>query len=146
MRIFYGFLIIVVSAILFMLPLTSLINDFRTDVREDTFTVTTGSGVTTDNQTLTRAIYDDDTDTIEITSSISDDTPLYSSYNTTTRLLAYSGLAASSTRVITVSYDVDALDSTDAIATFVDRLPWIWMLIIIAFPIAALAAIFLGRG
>ena len=111
MRIFYGFLIIVVAAILFMLPMTSMIYDFRTDVREDTYTVTTGGGVTTDTQTLTHAIYDNDTDTISIVSSISTDTPLYTSYNSTTRLLAYSGLAASSTRVITVSYDVYALGS-----------------------------------
>lgn len=145
MRIFYGFLIIVTAAILFMLPLTDMVYDFRTNVETDTFTVTTGAGVTTDNQTLTTAIYDNDTDTITITSSISDDSPLYSSYNTTTRLLGYSGLAASTTRTITVTYDVESLGASTALTTFIDRISWIWLLVIIAFPVAALLAVWLRR-
>lgn len=128
-----------------MLPVSSAIYDFRTDLREDTFNNTTGIGETTANVTLFKLVYDDDTETIGILSSISTDTPLYSSYNGTTRLLGITGLAASANRTLTVSYDIDALEGSDAVNTLLDRIPFIWMLVIIAFPMAALFAIFTGR-
>jgi len=145
MRILYAFFVIVVAAILFMLPLTTAIYDFRTDLREDTFNNTTGVGETTANLTLFKPIYDDDTGTVGILSSISTDTPLYSSYNATSRLLGMTGLADNSTRVLTISYDIDALEGSDAINTIMDIIPFIWMMVIIAFPMAALYAIFTGR-
>ena len=145
MRIFYAFLVIVTTVILFLLPISSAVYDFQTDLREDDFTVNTAVGVTTANVTLLRPIYDNDTSTIGMISDTSDDVPLYSSYNTTTRALAMSGLSANTTRTITVSYDIDALEGSDAINTFVDQIEWIWILMLIAFPAAALVAIFLRR-
>lgn len=145
-QIFNAFLVIVVAAILFMLPLTDAIYDFRTDLREDAFNKTTGVDETTANVTLHKPIYDADTDTIDILSSISTDTPLYSSYDNTTRLLGMTGLADNSTRILTVSYDIDALAASNAINILLDRVPFIWLLSIIAFPMAALFAIFTGRA
>ena len=69
-----------------------------------------------------------------------------SSYNTTTRALAINGLSANATRTLTVEYDVFALTDANAVDTFLDYFPYIWILIIVAFPIAALAALFVGRG
>jgi len=146
MRIVYAFLVVVVSVILFMLPVSEAVYDFRTDLREDEFSSTTAVGQTTENVTLLREVYDDDTETISILSDDSDDSPAYSSYNTTSRQLGISGLADNLTRTLTVSYDVDALAGSAALNTFVGYIPWIWLLIIIVFPIAGLAAVFLGRA
>lgn len=145
MRIFNAFLIIVAAAILFMIPISAAIYDFRTDLREDTFTSPTGVGVTTANVTLLKPVYDDDTETIDFLSDLATDIPAYSSYNSTSRQLGISGLTANTTRILTVSYDIDALQGSDAINTVCNIIPYIWMLCIIAFPMAALLAIFTGR-
>lgn len=145
MRIFYSFLVIATAAMLWMLPITASIYDFRTDLQEDTFSTDTAVGVTTANVTLSDELYDDDTQTIDILSSISDDVPAYSSYNGTTRLLGISGLSANTTRVLTVTYDVDALAGSDAINNFLDVVPWVWLMCIAVFAPAALVSMFVGR-
>ena len=145
MRIFNGFLVMLVACFLFMLPLTLLIYDYRTDVEEDSFTVATGIGVTTTDVVLTEELYDDDIDSIEFDSSISE-TPATSSYTSLTRTLAVASLTANTTRLLTVSYDKSAFDQSGAIGTLVDRIPFIWLAMVIALPPAAIVAIFLGRG
>jgi len=146
MRIFYAFLVIVVSAILFMLPLTEMAYDFRTDIRTDTFTSPTAVGVTTANVTLIKELYDDDISTIDLSSDLATDAPLANSYNATSRQLGMTGYTANTTRTIEVSYDIDALDGSTAINNLVDKIPFIWLLAIIAFAPAALFAIFTGRS
>ena len=146
MRIFYAFLVILTAAMLWMIPVTSAIYDFRTDVGEDSFTSTTAVGQTTDNVTLSEVLYGNDTSTIDVLSSISDDSPLFASYNSTTRLLGISDLGEDTTRTLTVSYDVDALGGSDAINTLANAVPWIWLLCIVAFPMAAIASMFVGRN
>lgn len=145
MRIFYAALVVVVAAILFMLPVTLAIYDFRTDLREDEFTSPTGVGVTTANVSLGKPIYDDDTGTVDIFSDLDTDVPTYSTYNGTTLQLGIAGLTANTTRILTVTYDIDALEGSDAISAILDIVPFIWLLIAIAFPPAALFAIFTGR-
>lgn len=145
MRIFFAFAVIMASALLLALPLTGLIYDFRTDIQGDEFSVSTGAGVTTANVILSKELYGDDVQTIDLSSNITE-TVLYSSYNTTTRLLGVSGLTANSTRTLSVDYDVSALESAGAIGGVADRLPGVWLLMIIALPPAALAAIFIGRS
>ena len=144
-RIFYAFLIIVVAVILWMLPFTEAIYDFRTDVRTDFFTVLTGVGVTSANVQLTQDIYDDDTSTIDLSSNEVDDDPLYSSYNTSTRRLNMTGFADNTTRTLTVLYDIDALTESEAIGNLLDMLDLFWLLVIIGFPAAGLVAIFIAK-
>lgn len=146
MRIFYAFIIMFVAAVLWMLPVTEGIYDFRTDVRTDINTVTTSIGVTTGNITLFSTLYDNDTSTITISSDDSDDSPLYSSYNTTTRRLVFSGLAANTTRTMTVLYDVDALTESEAVGNLLDMVDFLWLLVLVAFPGAAIIAIITGRA
>ena len=145
MRIYYAFLVMVVAAVLWMLPITMAIYDFRTDLRTDEFTSPTGLDENSVNVTLHKPIYDDDTGTSGILSDLPTDVPLYSSYNTTSRQFEVSGLTANTTRLLTVSYNIDALLGSNAINTLVDILPFIWMLCVVAFPMAALFAIFTGR-
>ena len=145
MRIFYAFLIIVTAAMLWMLPITDSIYDFRTDLQEDTFASDTAVGVTTANVTLSKVLYDSDNQTIDILSSLSDDAPAFSSYNVTSRLLGISGLSANTTRVLTVTYDVDALSASNAISNFLDVVPWMWLMCLAVFAPAALVSMFVGR-
>ena len=146
MKIFNAFLIIVIASILFMLPFTTAIYDFRTDVRTDTFPGTaTGGAETSANLSLTKFVFDDDIETILITSDDGLDVPLLSSYNTTTRLVDMTGLAVSANRTVTISYDVDALSESDAVSTILDRVPAIFLLVVIAFPMAALWAVFRNK-
>lgn len=141
MRIFQGFLIVLVCVILFMLPLTSAIYYFRTDVYEDIYNYETGGGVTTANVVLTYPIYNNDTNTIVMYSDLFSDVPLYSAYNTTTRLLDITGMTAASNRTLRVNYDINALVSNPAISILMDWTPYIWYLMLITLPMAAIYAI-----
>lgn len=141
MRIFNGFLIIFIAIVLWMLPLTQAIYDYRTDIYEDIYNYETGAGVTTANVVLTNPIYNDDTNTIELFSDLSTDVPLFGAYNTTTRLLSVNGCTASANRTLRVDYDIDALVSQPALSTFMDWLPYIWMIIISVLPMAAIYVI-----
>lgn len=144
MKVFYGFLIIMVAVGLFLLPVTSAVYDFRTDLKEDTFRYETGAGVLTGNVTLLKAVYDNDFSTISVTSDDSDDVPVLVEYHTTNRVLDISGLAASTNRTLTVSYDVDALSASGALSGFMDKVPWIWMIMVVCFPIAAIVYLIFG--
>ena len=129
-----------------MLPFTTAIYDFRTDVRTDTFPGTaTGGAETSANLSLTKFVFDDDIETILITSDDGLDVPSLFSYNTTTRLTDMTGLAVSSNRTVTISYDVDALSESAAVSTILDRVPAIFLLVVIAFPMAALWAVFTNK-
>jgi len=137
----------VASTILFLLPVSTGIYDFRTDQRNDIFTVTTPVATTNATVQLAKPIYDNDTSTLVLTSGSSIlDVPLYSSYNTTTRALLVIGLSDNLTRSLTVAYDVSADGLTGAMGTLLDFIPFIWMLMVIAFPVSALVAIWTGRA
>ena len=146
MRIFYAFIIMFVSAILFMLPVTQMAYDFRTDPRTDTYSTATAVGVTTSNETLLDDLYDGDTGSVDINSGDATDVPLAGTYNATNRVLNVTGLTANATRILEITYDFDALDASVAIATIIDRLPWIWLLIAIGFAPASWFAIFTNRA
>jgi len=140
-------MLLVGSFILWILPVTTAVYDYRTDLRTDSFpTVDTGAIATTASVTLFTTIYDADTDTLTIISDLSTDAPVYASYNATNRALGLSGLTANTTRAITASYDITALSGADALDTFMDWFPYIWLVLIVAFPIAGLAAIWTGRA
>jgi len=140
MRIIYSFLIILTAVFLWLLPLSDMIYEFRTEAVTDDVTVDTGAAATTANVTLDQFVYDDDDDTISVTSSINE-VPVFTSYNTTSKTVLVSSLTANTTRTLSVTYDADAITDNDAINNILDRTPWIWYLIIIAFPVASLAAI-----
>lgn len=146
MKVFYAFLIIFTAVFMWLLPITTAVYDFRTDLREDAFTSPTVAGVTTANVTLTKPIYDDDTNTIDILSALATDTPAYASYNATSRQLGISGLTANTTRTLTVTYDIDALVGNDSINTLMDYTPYFWYLCVICFAPLGLLALYMGRA
>jgi hypothetical protein len=134
-------MIIFVAAILFMIPISNGVYDFRTDQKTDQFYVNTAA-TTTANVTLLKSLYNADISTISMFSTDSPDVPVVVSYNATNRVLNVGGLATSSNRTLDVSYDYDALGSSSAINLFLDKVAWIWLLCVIAFAPAALIAIF----
>ena len=98
MRIAQAFLVLVVSAILWLFPVSEAVYEFKTDAREDTFPISIAASETSANMTLFRPIYDDDTSTVSLLSNNSNDIPVVSSYNGTSRVLLVGGLAENSTR------------------------------------------------
>lgn len=146
MRVFKAFLVVLASVILFLLPLTKAMYDLKTDRQEDNFSVSTAAGITSSNITLSESIYEDDTTTIELLSDLSSDSPAWSAYAVGSHSVNVTGLTDNATRALSVYYDVDALEGWDAIVALADKMAWIWMLIIIAFAPAAVAAIFTGRA
>lgn len=146
MRALGSIAILVITVILWFLPITQGVYDFKTDPREDTFNnVLTGVGETTANVTILKALYDNDTSTFSISSNTSRDIPLYSSYNATTRELMVSGLAANITRSLYVTYDIDALSGVVAISTLLNFVPYFWYIILLLIPPVTLIAIWRGN-
>ena len=141
MRIFYALLILFAVAVLFMLPMTEAIYDFRTDVREDNFTVPTGDISTNATVQLFTDIFEDDVSTIDLFSNLGTDNPTYSSYNATPRNLVVTDLTANTTRILTVFYDIDALRVHPAVHNLLDMIYFMWLLFLVGFPAAAIVAI-----
>jgi len=146
MRILNSFLLLLAVAILWMVPYTQGIYDFRTDVREDTFTVTTSIGETTSNVTLQRPVFDDDEETISVISDSSADSPTITGYTAASRSLGLSGLSANISREITVFYDIDALNVYAAIDKLLDITPIIIILLLILIPVVGLIVIWKFHG
>ena len=144
MKIFYSFLIILTAAFLLMLPVTSAVYDFKTDLREDSFSVTTAAASTNATVILVKALYDEDISTTSILSDNATDVPIANSYAVASRALLITGLADNTTRTLAVSYDVYALEGLTAIDTLISKVYLLWLLCIIAFPIAALLSLFIG--
>ena len=145
MRIFYSFMIILVAVFLWLLPLSNMVYAFHTDPVTDESEVETAVATTTANVTLDKYVYDDDIDTISVESSINE-VPAVTSYNSTSKTVLISSLDADDSRTLSVTYDTDVITDNDAINTLLDRADWIWMLLIIAFPVASLAAIWTNRA
>lgn len=118
-------------------PILDGVKTWRTEDTTDSFVVTTGAGVTTANVTLTRDLFQDETsEVIAITSNISGETPISSSYATDTNYLLLSALNPSASHLVSVNYYSDS-DSTVMAAVG----PFIGVLIIGGLVIA----MFLGR-
>ena len=145
MRIFTSFLIVLLDIFLWFLPYQSAIYDFRTDIQTDYFETATAVGVTSANVTLSKELYDDDTQTFVLNSDLATDDPTLSTYNGTTRVALIAGLTGNTTRELEVQYDAPSFEETGGLSTFLDVVPWFWMLILVMFPVAALAYIWWGK-
>jgi hypothetical protein len=147
LRIFYAFLILLTSVLLWFIPVTDLIYDFRTDVRNDDIVKVTNASETSANVTLHTYIYGSDATLASVTSDEGADAPVIYAYAPSNHTANITGLSVSLSRILTVTYDVDALSGSTAWDKILDDIvPKLWLLIIIIFPIAALVAMFLGRA
>ena len=143
MRIFRSFLVLIAVGILLFLPMTAGVNSFRTNVRDDRFFTVPVAG--SSNVTLSASVYQADTSSVAVTSDLNADNPTAANYVSANRTLLISGLSGSSNRTLTVSYPVDAFPTGGGIASFVDKVPEIWLVVVFAFAPAAILAIFVYR-
>lgn len=141
-KIFTGFLIIVLSVSFWLLPVDHWIYTWQTNVRTDSFDIYTGPGVTTKSVTLHEKIFDDDTTTVELISYCSTDALTFTSYNTTTRVMALAGLTANITRGIDISYDAPAFSESTVYDFFASFALWFTYIMFIIFPLAGLVYVF----
>lgn len=122
----FGILIVMIALILTP-TLLSAFDSWSYTESTTIAAITTGGGVTSGNATLGNDLYNDNLDNvISINSTDSDDTPAPASYSHATNALAVDGLAASTTRSLTIDYLIERDD--DFLATLA---PFMGALIII---------------
>lgn len=120
------------------------INDAVTEETTQSFAgVSTASGIYAANVTLSRDIYDDDTQAVTgITSNRSDDSPTAYSFNSVSRALEISGLVDNVTRTLTIAVDIDSTSMPDGSAAFWLMMRWFWIFAIIGYTCGAIYAFF----
>jgi hypothetical protein len=133
MKIVATFLMIVLIGLLFMLPISTAVYDYRTDIQEEDHTVATAALATSANVSLHLPIYLANLSTLTFSSTLATDnaTPGYY-YDSTSHVVQVNGLTALSSRTLTAFYDVNALTSVGALDTFLNMVPWLWYLMLVA--------------
>lgn len=117
-------LLIAAVILLLLLPASILaIDQFRLTDQEDPFNVTTAANVTLSTVTLSQELYGDETRNASVSSNVTDDAPIASSYNSATQVLTVTGLQESETRRLTVEYKIDRLGDYFAAGTGAKVLP-----------------------
>ena len=104
--------IIILAAMVLMLfaPATlASVDDWRSREYTEPRIVVTGGGVITSDIVLVNDLFSNATANATITSSDVDDAPYPSTYVSATKTLTVAGLAASTTRTLTVNYRIDRL-------------------------------------
>lgn len=140
-------LVIVFAALLVIIALPLLFASVDS-ARTETFSqnvagVTTGASEYTSNATLSRALYDDDASNVtSITSNITADSPSADSYNSVSRLLTIGGLNQSTTRTISITYEIDStiIDDYTGMSTFLTLYLWLIVFVVLGLLVAAVYA------
>lgn len=135
MRILTAFLIILATALLWLLPFTGAIYAWQTDERTDSYVVTTAAAATSSNVILVKELFDNDTGTVLLASNTTADIPSVTSYNTTSRFLLIAGLAGGTTRELEVTYDTAAFDDSGAWGTIGDIAVYLTYILLVLFTI-----------
>jgi hypothetical protein len=103
---------LMISAVIVIMLLAAAItsiDDFRMTDQADPFNVTTGDNVTTATVTLSQELFGDETRNASVSSNLTSDAPIASSYDDDTQVLTITGLTASESRRLTITYSIDAL-------------------------------------
>lgn len=94
--------------ILLLYAMILALDQFRLEDRTDYFTV--ASGATSANVTLTQDLYNDDTQNVSsVSSNVTTDAAVASTYTSSTNVLLISGLDSSASHYLTVVYSIDRL-------------------------------------
>lgn len=138
--IIFGALLLIIATPSVFIAIDSAITQ---DYTQSIAGVSTGAGIYAANVTLGRSIYNNDTTSVSsITSNESADSPTASSYNSVSKALEVSGLDASTTRTLSVEYDIDSSVLSTGQVTFYTLLRWFWVFIIIGMCGGAVYAFF----
>lgn len=140
--------LIIIFAALLLIIATPFVFDSIDDAITDSYSqsfagVTTGAGEYSENVTLSRALYNDDADSVTgVSSNITSDTPTAGTYNTVSHAVEITGLEASQVRTITVDFEIDSTTLPDGVATFLALWRWFWIFIITGLAAGAIYAFF----
>ncbi len=105
---------LVIGAILIILLMAAgltAITNFRSAAYVEPHVVTTGGGITTADVVLTQSLFDDDTSFVTVTSNVTGDAAIPSSYVAATKILTVGGLLASESHYLYVTYRYGQLTS-----------------------------------
>lgn len=94
---------------LFAYPVIVSLNDFRSRDYAEPHIVTTGGGITTADVVLVNELFSNATANAVVVSTDADDAPYPTAYVPATNTLSIAGLAAATTRTLTVTYRIAAL-------------------------------------
>ena len=102
--------LIAAGIIILMLPAMILaIDQFRLDDQVDPFVETTGGAETTADVTLSQDLYGDETRNASVSSNVTGDAPVASSYVSATNVLTITGLQVSTSHYLTITYKINRL-------------------------------------
>lgn len=140
-------LIIIFCSILLIVALpfifAAIDDGITSDISESHSAVSTAAAVTTANVTLGQTLYNGVTTSVQsVSSNISGDSPTAYSYNTVSKVLLVSGLAASSNRTLTVNYWIESNTLPTGFGAFLVLLRWFFVLAITGTIIGAIYAFF----
>jgi len=136
-----GIIMVAIMFIIFPIVMDAS-HELQTDVYTQTESdVTTGSGETAADVVLDEALWDDSTTHIDsITSDNGSDTPVAGTYTAATKTLNVTGLAESSTRTLTITYEYDALTDYTGMGELVAVAPLLLFLGVIGAVVGGLYA------
>jgi len=123
------------------------IGEAQTNEQEDDFgAVVTGGGDFDADVVLTVPLYDEGLiNVVDITSDLGTDVPLATDYTALTQTLEVSGLTASQTRTLTVTYRYAALDDYAGVNEFFGFIPLLVGVAIVAIVVGAIVVSFRNR-
>ena len=139
MKVVIGIIMIAVLMVIFPLVMTAT-HDLQTDsYTEAEADVTTGVGETTADVVLTNSLWNDASDSVTaITSDDVDDTPVAGTYVAATNTLTVTGLAAETTRDLSIVYEHDALTTFTGMGPLVSITPLLLWISVLGVVIAGL--------
>jgi len=119
---------LIVGLMLIANVLPDVVTDTASDDYSEPFNVVTGVGVTSTNETLSYAHYYEDLTELSASSDNESDTPVVMAYNEDTYVVNVAGLAASDSRILTISYVREANLQFTGMSGFLRLLPMIGVL------------------
>ena len=125
-KVLMSILALVIGLMLVTGVLTDTVNDVATDDYSEPFSVATGVGETSVNETLSYAHYYEDLTDLSATSDNVADTPVISVYWPTTYNVTVLGLAASDSRILTIDYVREAHQEFTGFSGFMRLAPFIF--------------------
>ena len=130
---------LVVGVLLITTILVDTVNDAATDTYSENYNVSTGAGVTNTTETLSYAHWYEDLTSLSATSDNESDSPTVMSYDEDTYDVVVDGLAASDTRILTISYVKEAHQEFTGFSAILQMTPFV---LLIGLFVAGLWALF----
>ncbi len=106
--------LLVISAcivILFLPAILDSVNSFRSTDYDVEYDATTSANVTSADIVLSQELFDENTAFVTVTSNLTLDAPVPSSYDEATQTLTIDGLEANESRRLSLTYKIPSLDT-----------------------------------